>query len=1047
MTSKTLRMLGLVAACGAAGSASSLALAQPVVTNIAGATLLENFFNKRASSIDFIDADGDGLARGFPLSTSDQLAPFDLPPSATEGPWANVGSTNVHWAIMYSAVGSTNGFQELIDFGRTYSTVPGTNTNAAVSLRKSVRTAAYFNRYKFLNAGTANDDNDPQFPPLFGLIANDNNPMAAPIRSRTDGSFRALYTSTVSASTQPNEGLTVDGGLTIDIAPLDVPTTYAVTQSGAPGIGLNPLQAGYGNNGRLSVDKDGSQAATGNRSQKLANLTGGANLSSTLPGVFNPAANSNTIFDTSLAFAPVAPIVNFGTGIQQIDMSDLNHLFSTGRRKTGENLMVVTRDSGSGTRNAWDNTRGIDPSWGYGENVGVRNNNSTNDELGATYLPSNKQGNNRVEPSVFNQRLAIGYVGPERGLESSGQFWLSGGLCEIAAVRNDIAPYNGTQFVRPTIGNVLDNQTGNGWVIGGPAALATFGDPLAAPAAKGGLGWLEPASDTDGNSMINPGVENWTDVNGNKIYDLGEPFVDGSNGAVVDGVWNGDRYLDVNGNQVRDAAETRPANLNPPMRNVESAAYLNNIARSIASFVSLPGSDQTLFTPGELAATQFVLIGALPRIQDPTDPTNLIPNPTFSPSLNSFIRNEAGNILSNSAYVAFGNSVAPVQPLNSRAGKVPQRRAGTYSDSPVNANAAVDGRYVTEGGTELTRGINLPLRNLIAGDFNGDGLRNVQDAAAMIGAWRKRTSGAPWTAPGASGALAALATATGQPANASDLSIEIIGDYNGDGTFDKHDLRLWADGLAIATSGPNSGNLDRKAGFEALDNALNAATSGADNNVFNTVLATGKVYQPGDARGDIANSSGRTTPGFQPIGAEGYAGFTPTDANVIDAADIDHVYNQFIGNAFVTDGEANWSNLSEAAGFDLSGDITGDLVVNQADIDEIVKVILGTCYGDVNLDGTVTAADQAIIQSSIATPPATASWSNGDLNGDNVVNAADLALYCPADINCSGSVTVQDIFDFLALYFSSAPKADINGSGSVTVQDIFDFLALYFSGC
>jgi hypothetical protein len=54
---------------------------------------------------------------------------------------------------------------------------------------------------------------------------------------------------------------------------------------------------------------------------------------------------------------------------------------------------------------------------------------------------------------------------------------------------------------------------------------------------------------------------------------------------------------------------------------------------------------------------------------------------------------------------------------------------------------------------------------------------------------------------------------------------------------------------------------------------------------------------------------------------------------------------------------------------------------------------------------------------------------------------------CIADFNGSGSVTVQDIFDFLAAYFSALPSADVNNSGSVTVQDIFDFLAAYFAGC
>jgi hypothetical protein len=54
---------------------------------------------------------------------------------------------------------------------------------------------------------------------------------------------------------------------------------------------------------------------------------------------------------------------------------------------------------------------------------------------------------------------------------------------------------------------------------------------------------------------------------------------------------------------------------------------------------------------------------------------------------------------------------------------------------------------------------------------------------------------------------------------------------------------------------------------------------------------------------------------------------------------------------------------------------------------------------------------------------------------------------CTADHNCSGTVSVQDIFDFLADYFAANSAADVNGSGAITVQDIFDFLAAYFAGC
>lgn len=68
--------------------------------------------------------------------------------------------------------------------------------------------------------------------------------------------------------------------------------------------------------------------------------------------------------------------------------------------------------------------------------------------------------------------------------------------------------------------------------------------------------------------------------------------------------------------------------------------------------------------------------------------------------------------------------------------------------------------------------------------------------------------------------------------------------------------------------------------------------------------------------------------------------------------------------------------------------------------------------------------------------------------GNTTSTAARLTVNpCPADFNASGTVTVQDIFDFLNAYFASSSEADMNGSGTVTVQDIFDFLNHYFAGC
>jgi hypothetical protein len=70
-----------------------------------------------------------------------------------------------------------------------------------------------------------------------------------------------------------------------------------------------------------------------------------------------------------------------------------------------------------------------------------------------------------------------------------------------------------------------------------------------------------------------------------------------------------------------------------------------------------------------------------------------------------------------------------------------------------------------------------------------------------------------------------------------------------------------------------------------------------------------------------------------------------------------------------------------------------------------------------------------------------------DTDGDGIGDACDPCPRCAPDINCSGGLSVEDVFSFLALYFASDPRADFNRSGGQSVQDIFDFLAAFFGGC
>ena len=502
------------------------------------------------------------------------------------------------------------------------------------------------------------------------------------------------------------------------------------------------------------------------------------------------------------------------------------------------------------------------------------------------------------------------------------------------------------------------------------------------------------------------------------------------------------------------------------MRNQEAAAFLNNISRSIYAFSGAPGGSDTLFTPGEFLAANFVLVAATDYVQDLMNPRDWVLNPALNQLVQDFNISSTTQIYANPAFASFGVGAGST----SRAGKVPTRQIAelsgpvvcgetppTETGAPISYSDGVSGAGVynldTAGAAStIAYNTSLPLRNLIAGDFNGDGRRDWNDAESMLRAWSQRNGGPAWTAPDASGDLAALASSLGLPNPLGiESSIEVLGDFNGDGNFgrvwngsafdpDVSDLRYWADGLAID---PATGMLNRAEGFRRIDEAASSVIG--ELNFFGVALATPAGYDAGDARADIASESGAQTPNFAPIGSDG----------VVNGHDIDYVYAQFLRNPRVADGALNWDNLGESANSgqfrpDLSADINGDLVIDQADVDAVVLDILETSYADVNLDGLSDATDRSI---ALANLNLQGGWSMGDVNGDGVVTEADLEIIdaniggdtCPCDFNTDDALTSQDFFDFLTAFFAGDPSADFNADLIVNSQDFFDFLACFFA--
>lgn len=89
---------------------------------------------------------------------------------------------------------------------------------------------------------------------------------------------------------------------------------------------------------------------------------------------------------------------------------------------------------------------------------------------------------------------------------------------------------------------------------------------------------------------------------------------------------------------------------------------------------------------------------------------------------------------------------------------------------------------------------------------------------------------------------------------------------------------------------------------------------------------------------------------------------------------------------------------ADAGPYDHRYDLNGDGVVNflvtpsgvASDSDYLVRVLLATEYGDVNLDGVIDATDFSTLVGAFgSTTPA---WASGNLNGDAVIDATDYSL-------------------------------------------------------
>jgi hypothetical protein len=62
-------------------------------------------------------------------------------------------------------------------------------------------------------------------------------------------------------------------------------------------------------------------------------------------------------------------------------------------------------------------------------------------------------------------------------------------------------------------------------------------------------------------------------------------------------------------------------------------------------------------------------------------------------------------------------------------------------------------------------------------------------------------------------------------------------------------------------------------------------------------------------------------------------------------------------------------------------------------------------------------------------------------------STASVLSVCPADFDCSGTLTIGDIFEYMNAWFAGDGRADLDGVVGLSVGDMFMFLSGWFEGC
>lgn len=860
-------MLAGVFALGGAAFAQNHTVSNGQV-GISGATLFRECFVSLSLTNDHKDVDGDTVSGFTAPDVVDQLAAdwtdFSLTPPTYGDDHASGES---YFYVNYRGTSSGSGLGELLNYHDS-----GTSPSATPSDH------SYINRTRFYNSETKQYENGGSV----SVIANAR----------------------------------------VDIAIMDVPTPWMVqastSASAGPGARPNPgtSDASYGYCPTTSWNAG--------QSQQLKSLTVG----STTFNTNTSSPDSNTIFDTQIAYVPVSYISNagvlsidrdvteddgndFAAGTLTRNRSDqgdgylvgfqkteLQTLFTTGRMDTGENLVAATRNAGSGTRNAAMNALEIDPSWGRGDNLGVEESDSSKTDLDQDFNCNFMTSSSRMQEAVSRSRLAVGYQGLTTAESKMSK------VVEHAAVMNDLASEGGTKYSyfycnKGTENNLVNNgDVNDGWRAGGNETMVTVGDPEA----------------TSGDSQMS-GAE-------------------------------------------------KPA-----------ADFINNLTYSISQFGQPGGgsTEENYYMPGEYIALNYSAAAAL----------EYAPKGSHANWIDQRSGSGDGTQNTSLADTIVDNQEQPTVFLENGLRAPVRGSQYTYDDGASSTTGYL--YYTDEAGSKATLGGGAVMneRNLVQADFNADKKRDINDIADMMDCITYTDTDEDldngilaWAYREGDGVMPHI---IGDFNNDGNFDKEDVR-YFADGlAYD-----------STKTVGSRTGLINRVDAFEDVDdefggNFFETQIKGADvdpgdwtngDSMFDVAGSDESADLYGATPGAAPNGSDKDIDAYDlsyvvKVVRQGLPG-TPGDQNS------DNRLSWFNGDGTV--------NLEEAISMDLSVDFDGDFDNDSADIQAMFD-LLETGWGDANLDGEVDILDLNAVGNNWASGTY---WGTGDMNGDGAVDILDL---------------------------------------------------------